>query len=149
MKASQSFTPAVSQEPVLEPYRHIQFLPCQRCMAHGQFMTVPADETPFVVFAQDEAFFYIGMLNQTGRISMNQFWELIRQIMHSSLPRTISQTVKEIVASEMGSWNTLDELVSIGQGTQARIRVYGVDMIDVIHRKVLALPGNEHLLRLQ
>lgn len=112
-------------------------------------MTVPADETPFVVFSRDAALFYIGMLYQAGRISMNQFFELVTQVACSDLPKTISRTVKEIVANEMGSWTALAELASIGQDDQARIRVYGVDLVDVLHRKVLALPGNEHLLRLQ
>jgi hypothetical protein len=113
MRTPQSLALPVSQEPVPKPYRHIRFFPCQRCMAHGQFMTVPADETPFVVFSQDTALFYIGMLHQTRRISENQFCELMAQVTCSGLPRTISRTVKEIVASEMGSWTALAELASI------------------------------------
>lgn len=149
MRIPQRFAPSAPRELAPTPYRNIRFYPCQRCMAHGQFMTEPADETPFVVFAKDAALFYIGMLHQKGRITNNQFWALMTQITCSCLSETISQTVKEIVANEMDLWATLSEMESIGQDTQARIGVYGVDMIDVIHRKVLALPGNEHLLRLQ
>lgn len=149
MRTPQRFVPAVPKKSAPEPYRHIRFSPCQRCMAHGQFMTEPADETPFVVFAQDAALFYIATLHQTHRISEDQFWELMTQITCSGLPGTISQTVKAIVASDMASRIALAEMASIGQDTQARTRVYGVDLIDVVHEKVLALSGNEHLLRLQ
>ncbi len=149
MRTPKCFTPPLSREPPPAPYQSIRFVACQRCMSHGQFVTEPADETPFVTFAQEDARAYVGTLYEAKRISGNQFWGLLTQITHSGLPERTSRAVEAILAGEMAWWSTIAEMASIGQALPVRFKVYGVDVADVIHRKVLAMPGNEHLLRLQ